>query len=207
MEHSSTAVWLDESNAIFRCGMASCLTAAGFAIAGESAHLAPAPDFDIADVLVVELSRAALVASARLGSGNGVRLVGVAGGTSPDLVQDAVKAGFAGLLIRSDLTPANLVATVHAVACGTGSIPPAVVARLLTDLGRAVGSRVARGVLARRELAVLRLLADGNSTREIAGELCYSERTVKNIVHDTLTKLNCRTRAHAVAVVARQGAL
>jgi len=136
-----------------------------------------------------------------------VRLVGVAEGTSPDLVQDAVKAGFAGLLIRSDLTPATLVATVRAVACGTGSIPPAVVARLLTDLGRVVGSRAARGVLARRELTVLRLLAEGSSTREIAGELCYSERTVKNIVHDTLTKLNCRTRAHAVAVVARQGAL
>ena len=62
-------------------------------------------------------------------------------------------------------------------------------------------------MLARRELNVLRLLADGSCTREIAGELCYSERTVKNIVHDTLTKLNCRTRAHAVAVVARQGAL
>src|SRR5207245_131524 len=107
--------------------------------------------------------------------------------------------------IRSDLTPATLVATVRAVACGTGSIPPAVVARLLTDLGRVVGSRAARGVLARRELTVLRLLAEGSSTREIAGELCYSERTVKNIVHDTLTKLNCRTRAHAVAVVARQG--
>ena len=65
MEPSSTPVWLDESNAIFRCGMASCLTAAGFAIVGQSAHLAPAPDLNITDVLVIELSRAALVASAR----------------------------------------------------------------------------------------------------------------------------------------------
>jgi DNA-binding NarL/FixJ family response regulator len=200
-------VWLDESNVIFRCGMASCLTEAGFAIAGQSAHLAPMPDLDTTEVLVVELNRAALVASTRLCSGTGMRLVGVAGDTSSDLVQDAVKAGFAGLLIRSDLTPAKLVATIRAVACGTGSIPPTILARLLTDPGRAAGSRETPGVLARRELAVLRLLAKGSSTREIAGELCYSERTVKNIVHDTLTKLNCRTRAHAVAVVARQGAL
>ena len=207
MEPSSVAVWLDESNAIFRSGMASCLVAAGFAIVGESADLVPAPDLGTADVLVVELSRAALVASARLAAGSTIRLVGVADATVPDLLQDAVKAGFAGLLIRSDLTPANLVAAVRAVACGTGAISPAVLTRLLTDLGRAVGSRAAPGMLAGRELNVLRLLADGSSTREIAGELCYSERTVKNIVHDTLTKLNCRTRAHAVAVVTRQGAL
>ena len=38
------------------------------------------------------------------------------------------------------------------------------------------------------------MLADGETTREIAQQLSYSERTVKNIVHDLLAKLNCRTQ-------------
>jgi DNA-binding CsgD family transcriptional regulator len=37
--------------------------------------------------------------------------------------------------------------------------------------------------------------------------LCFSERTVKNIVHDVLMKLNCRNRAHAVAMATRQGVI
>ncbi len=48
-------------------------------------------------------------------------------------------------------------------------------------------------------------LADGDSTRDIALRLSYSERTVKNIVRDLLVKLNGRTRAHAVALASRQG--
>ena len=78
---------------------------------------------------------------------------------------------------------------------------------MLSGRAGSAGPPVDRGVLACRELNVLRLLAEGSTTREIAGELSYSERTVKNIVHDTLAKLHCRTRAHAVAVMARQGEL
>jgi DNA-binding NarL/FixJ family response regulator len=61
--------------------------------------------------------------------------------------------------------------------------------------------------LTAREREVLRLLAEGEDTRDIAGMLCFSERTVKNIVHDVLMKLNCRNRAHAVAMATRQGVI
>ena len=61
--------------------------------------------------------------------------------------------------------------------------------------------------LSQREHQVLRLLADGESTRGIAQRLNYSERTVKNIVHDLLVKLDCRTRAHAVALAATRGVI
>ena len=49
--------------------------------------------------------------------------------------------------------------------------------------------------------------ADGGDTRAIAIDLSYSERTVKNIVHDVLVKLDCSTRAQAVAVASRRGLL
>ena len=52
---------------------------------------------------------------------------------------------------------------------------------------------------------MLRLIADGHATREVAEELCYSERTVKNVLHDVVTKLDARTRSHAVAHAVRAG--
>ena len=62
-------------------------------------------------------------------------------------------------------------------------------------------------VLASTALTPARLLADGATTRDIAEWMSYSERTVKNIVHDVLVKCHGRTRAQAVAVAARRGVI
>ncbi|HEV3170752.1 MAG TPA: LuxR C-terminal-related transcriptional regulator, partial [Actinocrinis sp.] len=58
-----------------------------------------------------------------------------------------------------------------------------------------------------REIAVLRLLADGWGTPEIAVRLAYSERTVKNIIHGVLTRLRLQNRTQAVAYAMRSGVL
>jgi len=59
--------------------------------------------------------------------------------------------------------------------------------------------------LSQREQRVLALLAEGHQTREIASQLCYSERTIKNVLHDIVTKLNVRSRSHAIAYAVRAG--
>ena len=59
--------------------------------------------------------------------------------------------------------------------------------------------------LAPREVDVLRLVAEGLDTVEIAGKLSYSERTVKNVMHGLTTRLRLRNRAHAVAYALREG--
>jgi DNA-binding NarL/FixJ family response regulator len=56
-----------------------------------------------------------------------------------------------------------------------------------------------------REAEVLRLVADGLETREIAEQLCYSQRTVKGILHDVTSRFQLRNRAHAVAFALREG--
>ncbi|HEX3783745.1 MAG TPA: response regulator transcription factor [Pseudonocardiaceae bacterium] len=58
-----------------------------------------------------------------------------------------------------------------------------------------------------REVDVLRLLAEGLPTNEIAEKLNYSERTIKSIIHALMTRLGLRNRPHAVAYAMRIGAL
>ena len=48
-------------------------------------------------------------------------------------------------------------------------------------------------------------VADGLSTREVASQLAYSERTVKAVIQELTTRLYLRNRAHAVAYAVRNG--
>lgn len=58
-----------------------------------------------------------------------------------------------------------------------------------------------------REIDVLRLMADGMDTAEIGRTLCYSERTVKNVIHGVTRRLKLRNRSHAVAYALRAGTI
>jgi DNA-binding NarL/FixJ family response regulator len=58
-----------------------------------------------------------------------------------------------------------------------------------------------------REVDVLRLLAEGLDTVEVARRLNYSERTVRYIIHGVLSRMKLRNRVHAVAYALRSGAL
>jgi DNA-binding NarL/FixJ family response regulator len=200
-----TRVWVDDVNGIFRRGLISCLEAEGFRVVGESVALVPEPRCDEIDILLFDLEEGGLQRAVKAARGTGVRLVGLARAAREETLYDAVEAGLAGFLIRSELTPSSLTGCLTAVAKGAGALPPRLLARLIDGMAKGGRRGAAAGQLANRELQVLSLLADGGDTREIAGQLCYSERTVKNIVHDTLVKMNCRTRAQAVAVATRQG--
>ena len=70
---------------------------------------------------------------------------------------------------------------------------------------RRAAARPVAAKLTDREQQVLALIAAGHPTREVAQELCYSERTVKNVLHDVVTKLNARSRSQAVAFAVREG--
>ncbi len=122
----------------------------------------------------------------------------------------AVEAGVCGVLRRSDATAGNIRNTIRAVAAGEGTLPPDLLGRLLDQVGRLQRQVLApRGLtfrgLTEREVSVLRLLADGKDTAEVGRELFYSERTVKNIVHDITSRLELRNRTHAVAYAIKQG--
>jgi len=141
---------------------------------------------------------------------NHPRLMLVATSVDDAALVAAAEAGVAGLLRRCDATADNLVRTITKVASGEGEVPPDLLGRLLEQVGRLQRQVLApRGLtfagLTPRETQVLRLVADGHDTSEIALAMCYSERTVKNVLHDLTTRLQLRNRTHAVAYAVREG--
>jgi DNA-binding NarL/FixJ family response regulator len=80
-----------------------------------------------------------------------------------------------------------------------------VLRELLDGLGPEAAAKPAPARLTDREQQVLALIAAGHPTREVAQRLSYSERTVKNVLHDIVTKLGARSRSQAVAHAVREG--
>lgn len=122
----------------------------------------------------------------------------------------AVEAGVGGVLRRSQATAQNLTLAIRSVAAGEGTLPPDLLGRLLEQVGQLQRQVLApRGLtfsgLTERELSVLRLLADGMDTAQVGNQLFYSERTVKNIIHDVTSRLDLRNRTHAVAYAIKEG--
>jgi DNA-binding NarL/FixJ family response regulator len=122
----------------------------------------------------------------------------------------AVQAGAVGYLWKETLTPDALVASLRTAATGSGVLAPDLLGDLLRTIARASNDLLEpRGLslspLTVREQEVLRLVADGHPTREVAKRLSYSERTVKNVIHDVVTKFNARSRSQAVAAAVREG--
>lgn len=102
----------------------------------------------------------------------------------------------------------ELVVTTRTVLDGESACPPVVSAVLLRRVSQLAAQRgVANDVLLTvREGEVITMLGMGLSNREIAGRMFITEHTVKNHVHNLLTKLGARSRAEAVAIYRGGGA-
>lgn len=117
-------------------------------------------------------------------------------------VFSAIKAGALGYLMK-DSSPADLADAIRAVYRGEPSLDPAIAKKLMEHLSK--GEEViAEGDLTLREKEVLRLIARGNSNREIAASLQISEKTVKNHVTNILQKLHLSDRTQAALYAVRR---
>jgi DNA-binding NarL/FixJ family response regulator len=138
----------------------------------------------------------------------GARVLVCSSDCGQDAVLAALQAGAVGYLPKAELTPESLATAVRAAANGSSVMTPDLLEHLLAKLpehGEARPAAGGRAQLTDREQQVLSLIAAGHPTREVALELSYSERTVKNVLHDVVTKLNARSRSQAVASAVREG--
>jgi DNA-binding NarL/FixJ family response regulator len=141
-----------------------------------------------------------------------------------DYVFEAIKAGAVGYLLK-DTPAAQLAETICQVYAGESFIAPRVATKLLMEFGRrgtlrpqdaspeAPGERGGNGngngngdgELSQREVEVLRLLAQGESNREIGDRLALAEGTVKNYVSNILMKLHAANRTQAANLARERG--
>jgi DNA-binding NarL/FixJ family response regulator len=143
---------------------------------------------------------------AAVAEATGARVLVCTSEASDDVVLATLQAGAVGFIRKDTLTPDALAAAVQAAASGTGVVAPDLLGNLLKGMSpEGANGRPALARLTEREQQVLALIAQGHPTREVAQELCYSERTVKNVLHDVVTKLNARSRSQAVAHAVREG--
>ncbi|MFI5818961.1 LuxR C-terminal-related transcriptional regulator [Streptomyces rishiriensis] len=162
--------------------------------------------------LLVEdtLDEAALARLRRIVRSESARAVLVVGTIRETELLDVIECGVGAIVWRREATAHRLVQAVVAAQRGDGDLPADLLGRLISQVGTlhrgAAGRPGAPSLgLAPREVDVLRLVAEGLDTGEIASKLSYSERTVKNVMHGLTTRLHLRNRAHAVAYALREG--
>ncbi|TCN33451.1 DNA-binding NarL/FixJ family response regulator [Kribbella orskensis] len=122
-----------------------------------------------------------------------------------EYVYDALRAGASGFLLKHS-SPDELAAAVRVVAAGDALLAPSITRRLVEDFARLQPVLPTTAAdLTPRETDVLRLVARGQSNREIAATLVLAEQTVKTHVSRVLTKLDLRDRAQAVVYAYESG--
>jgi len=124
-----------------------------------------------------------------------------------DHLFEAIKAGAHGYLLKN-VQPDALIEAVAGVTRGEAPLSGAVAAKLLKEFSvvRYDPSDLPNdSQLSRREQEILALVARGASNKEIATRLVITEGTVKNHLHNILSKLHVRNRAEIAAYAVRQG--
>ncbi|MEP6768895.1 MAG: response regulator transcription factor [Acidobacteriota bacterium] len=126
-----------------------------------------------------------------------------------ELVIEAFRAGARGFLLK-DVSLDGLVRAIHTVIDGGTLVAPVLPADAARS-SKSVRSDFPRleppDPLTAREIEVLRLMARGESNREIARALFVAEGTVKNHVSSILSKLGVRDRTRAVLQAIKSGAI
>ncbi len=117
----------------------------------------------------------------------------------------AIVAGANGYVLKNT-EPDTLKNTILQVYTGNSVLSPEVTARVLQAVRRSQADRN-RGLLSEREVEVLKCLARGQTTAQIAGVLFISENTVKTHIRHILEKMEVNNRAEAVARAAQMDLL
>jgi DNA-binding NarL/FixJ family response regulator len=215
-----------EDQTLMREGLHTVLTLEpGFEVAGEALDGAQAvqlaehlrPDIVLMDVQMPRQN--GVQATAAITARNlPCRVIILTTFDYEDYVFEAIKAGAVGYLLK-DTPAAELAETIRRVYAGESFIAPRVATKLLMEFGRrgtlrpldaaqeAAGERSGNGEgeLSQREVDVLRLLAQGESNREIGDRLALAEGTVKNYVSNILMKLHAANRTQAANLARERG--
>jgi DNA-binding NarL/FixJ family response regulator len=203
------SVVLVDDHAIFRRGLAELFAKVdGISVSGE------AGDANEAVERAGELHPDVVLMAVRLPGTSGIEATGDVLAASPgsrvvmltashevDDAERSIVAGASGYVLK-EAPIEQITAAVRAAAAGLSPLSPAIASGMMERLRVEGGGDLD---LTDRELAVLRLMADGRSNPEIATELEISVQTVKGHVSRLLEKLGAENRTQAAVEAVRKG--
>jgi len=124
-------------------------------------------------------------------------------------IYESIQAGVSGYVVKDD-APESMLEAVKNAALGKAYLPPLIAKRILEGVAGSLNGRrdamsKASTPLSSREIGVLRLMAQGRRHKEIARELCISERTVGNHIASIYNKLGIYDRSQAIIYAIKKG--
>ncbi len=122
-----------------------------------------------------------------------------------DLVEQCIKAGAKGYVLK-DIQRFSLQESIRSVSHGAGAVSPSIAAKVLEIVRTDPDTpELNRPEFNQSQLAILRLMSEGESNREIAFHVHLSENTVKSHVQEIFRKMGVRNRVEAALRATREG--
>lgn len=194
-----------DDHALFRRGLISLLDEMPeFMVVGEASNGQEALDSIqkiLPDVLLLDINMPvmdgiqALAAIRKLLPEQKILMLTIS--QNDDDLIDAIVAGANGYLLKN-AEPEALRNTIQQIVAGNAVLAPEITSKVLQAVRRAKTDR-SRSLLSEREVDVLKCLARGQTTSQIAATLFISENTVKTHIRHILEKMEVNNRAEAVA--------
>lgn len=209
MVRKAVNVFLLDDHDVVRRGLRELLEAEGMEVVGEAgtaeeglSRIPPTrPEVAVLDV--------------RLPDGNGVEVCREIRSRHPEIqcliltsfaddeaLFQAIMAGAAGYLLKQ-VKSGDIADAVRRVSEGQSLLDPAVTARVLDRLRKGPEEDEGLARLTDQERAILELIAEGLTNRQIAERIHLAEKTIKNYVSNVLSKLGMERRTQAAVYAAR----
>ncbi len=153
------------------------------------------PDITLMDLQMPEMNGLDAMISIR-GEFPEARIIVLTTYTGDVQARRALQAGARAYLLKNSLHK-ELLDTIRAVHAGRKNLSP--------EVSFELAEHAAEDTLSPLEVRVLRLIADGNSNKEIAARLSVTEDSVKGHVRNILSKLGANDRTHAAMIGIKRG--
>ena len=123
-----------------------------------------------------------------------------------DNLHSAVKAGASGYLLKTEVQDSDIIVqAINSVHRGEAYMTPSMTAKILKVVKKL--SKDCKYDLTKREIEIVRLIAEGKDNREIAKTLNVNVRTIANHVSNILLKMHAKNRTEAAAIARKDGVI